>query len=151
MEDVAFMVLSAYDVLILQKFGGKGMGERGNSISSHVTCRMRYHSFFKVRERLQQNAKMTGRVVALGSEQYSIAACPGCGTHNPTVGGSKFHQCRRRDGRPPCKAWDRDCGSARTILFLHIGKYLPEATADFAKSNSAFFEPLRLRYGYGVH
>ena len=151
MEDVAFLVLSAYDVLILPKFGGKGMGERGNSISSHVTRRMRYHSFFKVRERLQQHAKITGRVLDLGSEQYSTAACPGCGTHNPTVGAAKFHQCRRRDGRPPCDAWDRDCGSARTILFLHIGKYLPEATADFAGSNSAFFEPLRLRYGYGVH
>ena len=132
-EDVSFLVLSSYDVLILPKFGGRGMGERGNSLSSHVTRRMRYHRYYDVRERLKQHAVITGSILDVGLEMFSTQACPGCAEQNPTVGASKFHQCRRRGGNPLCGRWDRDCGSARTILLLHIGKYLPEVAAVFAE------------------
>ena len=104
---------------------------------------MRYHSFYNIRTRLERNAQITGKILDLGSEAYTTAACPGCGHHNPSVGGAKFPPCLRRDADPACGLWDRDCGSARSILLLHVGKYLPDA-ADPTDSNSVFFEPLRL-------
>ena len=124
-EDVSFLVLSSYDVLILPKFGDKGMGERGNRLSSHVTRRMRYHRYYDVRERLKQHAVITGSILDVGSEMFSTQACPGCGEQNPTVGASKFHQCRRRGGNSLCGRWDRDCGSARTIRTAVAHRQVP--------------------------
>ncbi len=48
------------------------------------------------------------------------------------------------DCQPACAVWDRDCGSTRTILLVHIRKYLDAGLARFAEPSSEFFEPIRL-------
>jgi hypothetical protein len=138
MDEIAFCVMRTYPVLILPAYGSKSGSRQSRRISRSVTRRQAYHSFYDMRERLKRHHALLGWIVDLGTEAFSTQCCPGCGEQNPTVGGGKFHQCRRKASadRPACPRWDRDCGSARSITVRHLRKYLPELAAAVAASSS---------------
>jgi hypothetical protein len=126
MEDLAYIVLKSFDVLMLPKFDKSSMLAKQGRATARMTMLFGHG---RVRDRLirfGRNATSEMKDIRIVGEEYSTQCCPHCAKRDFKVGWRKFHRCESSICKATRKAWDRDTGSALSIFKRYFPAYVED-------------------------